>query len=247
MSLIPCIKKSNINIIIQSFDISLYFDRHHLVEALRWLSEASVPEKCYRLFWNMNMNTVVKVKTAAGESDTVKTGENLGQGGRSPAMVCSMSLSKSVDEYFGDSNHKVNYGQVKLAPLQFVDDALRLTTSVEGARDGCKRFEAIMASKGLSANIDKSIYLLAGKRKNLEKIRNELSRQPLLYKGSALKEKVTDKWLGSFINPLGIKESTIWTINERRSKILNIIYETIAIVEDCRMNRPGALKSIKEI
>ena len=151
-----------------------------------------------------------------------------------------MLLSKSVDEHFGDSNHEVNYGQVKLAPL-------RLTTSVEGARDGCKRFEAILASKGLSANINKSIYLLAGKRKNLEKIRNELSRQPLLYKGSALKEKVTDKWLGSFINPLGIKESTMSTINERRSRILNIIYETIAIVEDCRMNRLGALKSIKEI
>ena len=35
-----------------------------------------------------------------------------------------MSLSKSVEEFFGDSIHEVNYGQVKPAPLQFVNDAL---------------------------------------------------------------------------------------------------------------------------
>ena len=119
-----------------------------------------------------------------------------------------------------------------LAPLQFVDDALRLTTTVEGARDGCKRFEAVMGSKGLEVNILKSIYMISGKKKNIEKIRNELVNWPLLYKGAVLKEKYADKWLGSMLSPQGIKESTVATIKERTIRILNIIHETIAIIED---------------
>ena len=246
-SVLELYKKTDTCLFIQAWDISRYFDRHHLSEAMTWLAEASVPDKCYRLFWHLNKNTVVKVKTAAGESDTAVTGENLGQGSKSASTVCSMSLSKSVSVYYEDSEHEVSYGVVKLAPMQYIDDALRVTTSLEGARDGCRRFEAIMASKGLTINIDKSIYLLAGKRKNVDKIRAELSRHPLLYKGSILKEKTTEKWLGSQINPLGLKESTLSTLNERKARILNIIHESIAIIEDCRMHKLGALKSLKEI
>ena len=89
--------------------------------------------------------------------------------------------------------------------------------------------------------------MICGKKKNIEKIRNELVNRPLLYKGAVLKEKYADKWLGSMLSPQGIKESTIATIKERTIRILNIIHETIAIIEDSRMHRLGALRSIKEI
>ena len=115
----------------------------------------------------MNKSTVVKVKTSAGESETAIVGETLGQGGKSVSTVCAMSLSKSISVHHEDSEHEVAYGSVKLAPLQYIDDAMRLTTSLEGARDGCRRFEAVMASKGLSINTEKSIYLLSGKKKNI--------------------------------------------------------------------------------
>ena len=130
-----------------------------------------------------------------------------------------MSLSKSIGKHYGDSKHEVSYGSVDLAPLQFVDDALRLTTTVEGARDSSKRFEAVMGSKGLEVNILKSIYMISGKKKNIENIRNELANRPLLYKGSVLKEKNSDKWLGSMLSPKGTKESTVATIDERKIRI----------------------------
>ena len=175
------------------------------------------------------------------------TGENLGQGSRSAAMVCSMSLSKSTEKGFDGSKHEVKYGTVQLAPMLFQDDSLRLTTTVEGARDGCRRFESIMDSKALDVNIDKSTYLLVGKKRNIERIRSELKKDPLTYKDSIVKEKTTEKWLGSMINASGVKESTLSTINERRFRIQNAIYETISIIEDCRFNRMGALKCGKEI
>ena len=94
----------------------------------------------------------------------------------------------------------------------------------------------IMDSKALNFNIDKSTYLLIGKKKNIERIRSEIEKNPLIYKDNVVKEKTTEKWLGSSINAAGLKESTISTIKE-----------TISIIEDSRLNCLGALKCAKEI
>ena len=131
--------------------------------------------------------------------------------------------------------------------MLYIDDALTLSSSLEGARDSCQRMKDVMGSKGLEVCIDKSVYLLSCKKKNIGKIRQEIANNPLLYNGSPLKEKLTDKWLGSIINPIGVRESTISTINDRKFRILNIINETISIIEDCRFNKVGAMKSVKEI
>ena len=87
-----------------------------------------------------------------------------------------MSLSKSTNRFFHDSKHEVSYGSVALAPLLYQDDGIRVTSTVEGARDGCKRFEMVMDSKCLDSNIDKCSYLIIGKKKAVEKIRDELRR-----------------------------------------------------------------------
>ena len=65
--------------------------------------------------------------------------------------------------------------------------------------------------------------------------------------GKIIKEKTTEKWLGSIVNAAGIKESCVSTINERKFRTLNAINEIIAIVEDCRINRLGGLKCAKDI
>ena len=101
-----------------------------------------------------------------------------------------------------------------------------LKNCIEGAKDGSKRFERVLGSKTLDANIDKSVYLLAAKRKNLKKIREKLEKNPLIFKGQRVKEKMTEKWLGSTINTTGQKGSSISTINERKHRILTIINET---------------------
>ena len=49
------------------------------------------------------------------------------------------------------------------------------------------------------------------------------------------------------INSSGNRESTLSTITERKFRIYNIINETIAIVEDSRINQPGGIKCAKEI
>ena len=64
-SMMELYKKLGRNMLLITWDISRYFDRHHLLEAMTWLADANISSKCYRLFWNLNNNTEVKVKTAA--------------------------------------------------------------------------------------------------------------------------------------------------------------------------------------
>ena len=103
-----------------------------------------MPDKCYKLFYNLNKNTTVQVSTASGMTETAVTAENLGQGSKSAGMVCSLSLSKGMDKYFKDSKYEIKYGNVELSPMQYQDDSIRLTNSVEGAVDGMRRFMKLM-------------------------------------------------------------------------------------------------------
>ena len=72
-SVLTLYKKLDIPLVIQTWDISRYFDRHTLLEAAERLAESSVEGKCYRLMWKMNEKTKVQVKTAAGLSGMAVT------------------------------------------------------------------------------------------------------------------------------------------------------------------------------
>ena len=101
--------------------------------------------------------------------------------------------------------------------------------------------------KPSKANITKSTYLLSGRKKNIERIRAEIEKEPIQYKESFVREKKTEKWLGSIINPQGVRESIMSTIHERTFRVINGIHEIIAIVEDSRSDKLGSLKCAKEI
>ena len=102
-------------------------------------------------------------------------------------------------------------------------------------------------SKMLDIKLDKSVYLLLGKKKKIEKLRQEIKMNPIRYKETLMKEKKEDKWLGDMLNGEGEKQSVLATINERIEKIYNIISETVAIIEDTRMNKLGGLSCAIDI
>ena len=85
-------------------------------------------------------------------------------------LECNVSVG---NDCFDSSQHKVCYGKVKLGPMLYQDNAMRLTTTLEGAQDGSHRFQKVMESKMLDINVDKSIYLLIGKKKTVQLIRDD--------------------------------------------------------------------------
>ena len=70
----------NIALILQCFDIKKYFDKEFLRDGMDALYQAEVNKKLYRLWFNLNKNTNIKVLSGVGLSEEKEVGECLGQG-----------------------------------------------------------------------------------------------------------------------------------------------------------------------
>jgi hypothetical protein len=47
-----------------------------------------------------------------------------------------VNLDKDMEEFFGGSSTEVTYGEVRLQPLMFQDDVVRLAVDLASARAG---------------------------------------------------------------------------------------------------------------
>ena len=95
----------------------------------------------------MNKDTVIRVRTAVGYTDEACTGENIGQGTLEGACISAASIDYSVNRFFETSTDELSYGSVKLQPLLFQDDIIRLSTTVEGAQAGNDMLDNFMECK----------------------------------------------------------------------------------------------------
>ena len=73
--------------------------------------------KLYRLIFNMNKDTIIRVKTAVGETDEKETGENIGQGTLEGAYISAANIDYSVNKFFMESEDELSYGSIKIQPL----------------------------------------------------------------------------------------------------------------------------------
>ena len=195
----------------------------------------------------MNANTTVQVKTPLGLTEMASTAENMAQGSKSAGIICSFSLSQGMETHFEDSQYEISYGRVRLSGLLFQDDSFNMYSSIEGVRDGLLRFQRMMESKRLQINIDKSSVILSGRRNMVNKIRKEIEDNPFKYDNSTMKEKSEVKWLGDIIHSEGNKASSLASIKDRKTRIMNAMYETVAIIEDSRVNKMGSGRFAKDL
>ena len=125
-------------LILTLYNVSKFFDRENLRDALNEMYKLSIKGKVYRLLYQLNKDTHIRVKTAVGFSDFANVGEGLGQGTNESAVVSSASLSGGVSEAFANSTTEVRYASLPMAPCLFVDDIARLSENLEAVQDGNK-------------------------------------------------------------------------------------------------------------
>ena len=232
-----------IPIIIQLFDISKFFDRENLKDGLNALYNCGIHGKLYRLIFELNKKTVLKVKTGVGLSKSTELGENITQGSIGGALISTVNLDYTVNNQFKNSNHEISYSDTKIQPLIFQDDISRICASPSDAQAGNLIIEAVMESKLLDLNLDKSCYILIGNKKEALKMKNELEENPLTLCGNPMVEKVSDKYLGDYIHMDGTEASIHCTISNRFGRTSLSITETRAIIDDCRVNTVGGLEA----
>ena len=82
--------------------------------------KSNVKGKLYRLTYELNKDTRIRVRTAVGDSDPRISYENVTQGSLDAAILSSNGLAKGTGDFFQSSECKVVYETVPLGPLQYV-------------------------------------------------------------------------------------------------------------------------------
>jgi hypothetical protein len=234
-------------LLLQAYDISKFFDKEVLEDVMDTLHGLGVDMKAYRVWSKLNMNTRIRVKTGAGYSDWSDEGPMIGQGTGGGALVSQANLDKGITDMFAGSEEELGYGGVRVLPLMFQDDILRATGSVLSARAGNVKVAAVMRSKQLRLNPDKTGYIIFGKKKDVDELRKEIEMEPIMCGDIVTKEKVSDKWLGDMFHCDGLAASVSATIEDRVPKVKGAMYEAAAIVEDWRSQCIGGFMSAVDL
>ena len=152
ISLFQVMKKP---LILSFFDISKFFDKEVLIDALDSCYDAGVRGKLYRLLYMMNSDTKIKIKTSVGMTDEEETGENISQGTVEGAILSASSIDSGVNKGFSKSSKEISYGEEKLLPFMYQDDVTRASDSICSLVAGNAIMDHIMNEKLLDLNIDK--------------------------------------------------------------------------------------------
>ena len=191
----------------------------------------------------MNKDTRIKIRTAVGTTSEENTGEGVGQGTIDGAIISACSIDYTVNSFFNKSSHEISYVDLNLQPLLFQDDIFRMCSSAFSAQMGNEYIDAVMETKLLDFNLDKSCYLVIGDKKSQAILKSDLSVNPLKLSGKPMKEVAAEKYLGDYLSSKGLGDSVLVTIDSRYKKVNTTLMEIKAVVDDCRAYVTGGLMS----
>ena len=84
----------NIPLYLQLFDISKYFDKEILRDAMDTLFGAGIAGNIYRLWFMLNKDTQIRVKTSFGVMYVAATGKNVAQVSIGGGIISPLYLDK---------------------------------------------------------------------------------------------------------------------------------------------------------
>ena len=229
------IEDNDLDGIVSLYDMSKFFDKESLLDCMDTLNKkAKVDAKSYRMLYKLNENTKISVKTSVGESETAPIKDSVGQGSFAAALVSSLNIGSAIaDKFKGESS--ANIGMLELICLILQDDIMKMSNTVEQARDGSQKIDELLKQKLLSLNYDKSKYILLGNRKAKNRMKKELRKQPMKMGEEILENSVMEKYLGDIIHEKGCEESITATIKERMRKLTPKCEEIIQIANSSIM------------
>ena len=144
--------------------------------------EAKVDNKSYRIWYKLNEETRISVRTSVGDSAEKSLMDCLGQGSAGASLVSSLNIGCAVDKTFKYS-YTAKVGHQRLNSLILQDDISKMNDEVKQARDGCTKIDDMLKKKLLSVNYDKSKYLLIGSNRFRKSVKKKLQKDPMTMGG----------------------------------------------------------------
>ena len=205
--------------IFQVFDMEKFFDKESLLDCMYTLDKkANIDQKCYRIWYKLNEDARISVKTSVGESKRSFVKDSIGQGSGGAALV--YSLNCAIEDTF-QNQASTKIGNIGLNSLCFQDDISKLNDNLNEARRGCSLIHETLAQKQLSINNDKCKYLIIGRPAYRNKVLLETSKTFLEMGGKTIEHSEKEKYLGDIIHEKGCVESIMETIKERTRKLIS--------------------------
>ena len=243
-SIIGKYRKEGKPIIIQAWDISKYFDKEMMEDAILTCYKRKVNPKATRLWYNLNKNTNIKVKTGVGITEATDVGAVVGQGTVGGALVSQAVLDEGVKNEFQPGNKdETNYGEVPMGPCMFMDDLIHCSTGLEEAKKASKKINEVMKKHALKLNESKSVAIVMGSKKQTKEIMEKIKDSPIKCGEVEIKAKEKDKWLGQQLAAGGLSDSVAATVAAREAKVKGAAMEIVSIVKDWRTRVVGGMES----
>ena len=231
-------------LILQTSDLSKFFDKEMIEDAILTCYKRGADPKACRLWYKINQDTRIRVRTGAGMSQFADVGAVVGQGTLGGALVSQAVLDQGISEQFAPGGEdEVTYGSVPQAPLIFQDDVLHAAEGIKEARIANEKMSRVVKSLNLTLNRDNTFCILVGPKKRRMKIKAELEKDPLFCGDIETKLKEKFKWLGQTLSCGGLAESVAATIEAREGKIRGACLEIAQIVNDWRLHVVGGMET----
>ena len=230
--------KKGKGIILCLFDVVRFFDCESLRDCCGELYKLNIRGKLYRLTFQLNKDTKIRVRTPVGHTEYRNVEETLGQGTSESGPISSASLSGGVADYFHDSACEVMYDSLALSACLYQDDIARMADNLEAVREGNLRLEAMAESKLLDYHNSKSGMIIIGGRKFQKKTRESLSRNPVNFCGKPMTVFDSERYLGEIIGH-SLSESVFLTIMKRKGLVQRLISEIRVTIDDIRSDSIG--------
>ena len=132
-----------------------FFDKESLLDTMYTLkTKANIDNTDYRLWYKLNENTKIRVKTSVGESDAKLVKNSLGQGSFGAALASSINIGCAIQDTFHETS-STNIGTLSLNTVVMQDDIAKMNDNLKQARVGCNKIHKTVMRKQFSVNNDK--------------------------------------------------------------------------------------------
>ena len=134
-SLMDMLMMTNSGMIFMLVDLVSFFDRENIYDVMGTLYDAGVNKKAARLWFKLNEETEIKVKTSSGMTNTATVGNVIGQGTAGAALVSQLNLDHGLHSYFGGSSDEIYYGGIRCEYFVYQYDIGNPSAGVTEAQD----------------------------------------------------------------------------------------------------------------
>ena len=177
-SMIQLLESRGLGMVFTLVDLVSFFDREDIFDVISTLFEVGVNKAAARLWFMLNQNTEIRVKTSAGVTDTALVGDVIGQGTAGAALVSQLNLDHGMKTYFQGSGDEMYYGTVRCEYFAYQDDIGKPNAGVNEAQVANIKMSNLFKEKGLEAHSDKTCYIVFGDIKYKKEIDTRLEPTP---------------------------------------------------------------------